>query len=204
MNKKMIFFLGFLSGIFALGIFIFLLVMKNSTISSKSDSNIDVQSDTIDIKKIEILPLNATLMKSIIDTSTKPTVFNFWASWCIPCKKEIPYLKTYCQAQGYNLCLVSVDRNNDKQIGLLKRTLGKIQIEKSYILENSSKTDLLNRDAMLQFSKEMGFDFSPQNGIPYLVLYNGKQKMSEFNGMNEENCYTSFFDEHIKTKISPL
>ena len=51
-------------------------------------------------------------MKNVIANASQPTVFNFWATFCQPCVKEIPYfeqlVKRYKNA-GVKLVLVSLD-----------------------------------------------------------------------------------------------
>src|SRR5689334_4213738 len=51
-------------------------------------------------------------LETAISKSTKPTVINFWASFCKPCIAEIPYfqeaIKKY-DSLGLNLILVSLD-----------------------------------------------------------------------------------------------
>ncbi len=51
-------------------------------------------------------------LERAIAQSNKPTVLNFWATFCQPCLKEIPYfqelVKKY-EKQGVQLILVSVD-----------------------------------------------------------------------------------------------
>jgi cytochrome c biogenesis protein CcmG/thiol:disulfide interchange protein DsbE len=60
--------------------------------------------------------------KSAISLSNfkgKPVVLNFWASWCAPCKEEIPLLEStwkHVQAQGKNVVFLGIDyqdSNND-------------------------------------------------------------------------------------------
>ncbi|SDE98910.1 Thiol-disulfide isomerase or thioredoxin [Mucilaginibacter pineti] len=47
----------------------------------------------------------------------KLTLINFWASWCIPCREEIPALKeiynTY-NGKGFNIVSVSIDEHADQ------------------------------------------------------------------------------------------
>ncbi|SDX42087.1 AhpC/TSA family protein [Hydrobacter penzbergensis] len=52
----------------------------------------------------------------MVDTSSAPTVFNFWASWCGPCVHEIPWFEKQVAAfksKGVKLILVSLDFPDD-------------------------------------------------------------------------------------------
>lgn len=51
-------------------------------------------------------------LKIAIKNADKPTVFNFWATFCQPCVKEIPYfqeLVKHYDSTGVKLILVSLD-----------------------------------------------------------------------------------------------
>jgi thiol-disulfide isomerase/thioredoxin len=51
-------------------------------------------------------------LKSAISNADKPTIFNFWATFCKPCVEELPYfqqlVKKYNSA-GVKLVLISLD-----------------------------------------------------------------------------------------------
>jgi thiol-disulfide isomerase/thioredoxin len=52
----------------------------------------------------------------IFDTTAKLNMIVFWASWCGPCRMEIPLLKKIYhkyQKQGLNLVSISIDDNRD-------------------------------------------------------------------------------------------
>lgn len=51
-------------------------------------------------------------LKTYLETSKKPLVINFWATWCKPCVEELPYLVAQTKAlenKGVELILVSLD-----------------------------------------------------------------------------------------------
>lgn len=51
-------------------------------------------------------------LKTAVAEAKKPTVFNFWATFCKPCIEEIPYFQEMAkkyEAQGVQLVLVNLD-----------------------------------------------------------------------------------------------
>jgi cytochrome c biogenesis protein CcmG, thiol:disulfide interchange protein DsbE len=47
----------------------------------------------------------------------KVVIVNFWATWCAPCRKEMPALETFFRShrdQGFELIGVSADRSRDR------------------------------------------------------------------------------------------
>jgi cytochrome c biogenesis protein CcmG/thiol:disulfide interchange protein DsbE len=56
---------------------------------------------------------------SLSNFKGKPVVLNFWASWCAPCKEEVPLLESswkQVQAQGKDVVFLGIDyqdSNND-------------------------------------------------------------------------------------------
>jgi cytochrome c biogenesis protein CcmG, thiol:disulfide interchange protein DsbE len=50
---------------------------------------------------------------SIADLAGKGVVVNFWASWCIPCKEETPFLqKTYERYRKQGLVVLGIDNED--------------------------------------------------------------------------------------------
>ncbi len=43
------------------------------------------------------------------DFQGKAVLLNFWATWCIPCKEEMPLLQKYADQHGANLVVLGID-----------------------------------------------------------------------------------------------
>jgi cytochrome c biogenesis protein CcmG/thiol:disulfide interchange protein DsbE len=48
----------------------------------------------------------------------KPLVLNFWASWCVPCRAEMPLLERAYRAEKGNVQFLGVDSNETPSAGL--------------------------------------------------------------------------------------
>lgn len=70
-----------------------------------------VVSLNIHAQQVEVIKSD-DLQKKILHTEASLTVFNFWATWCGPCIKELPYFEEIGD-QGVKVYLVSVDFVND-------------------------------------------------------------------------------------------
>lgn len=72
------------------------------------------------------------LQNKILTADAPLTVFNFWATWCGPCIKEIPYFESYSQDENIKVYLVSLDFPDH-----LKKV-------KSFVAKNNLKTKVLH------------------------------------------------------------
>lgn len=98
--------------------------------------------------------------KSIIDTSAKLNMVIFWATWCGPCRQEIPQLKQiYAEFKNSNLHMVSVSLDDKKELW------------KSFLQKENMDWEQLIVDSTLLEEIKNSFKF---NAIPLVVFADGK------------------------------
>lgn len=93
--------------------------------------------------------------------SDKTRIINFWATWCGPCKVELPELvKTYQWYQGRDVELVTVSVDDPANRAGVKKFLEKIHAPVRNLQVDTS--DL--------FAVQAAFDPDWQSGVPYTLV----------------------------------
>ncbi len=59
---------------------------------------------------IDVLPLDGYAQKVLSPRRGRRFAVNFWATWCDPCREELPSLLAAAAAQKLDLVLISLDR----------------------------------------------------------------------------------------------
>lgn len=123
----------------------------------------------------------------IIDANSKLTMLVFWASWCGPCRMEIPALKEIqnkYKGKGLNLVSISIDDNKDDWIKAIN--WGKM----------SWPQYLVDKDKIGMVKQQFNF-----SAIPFIVFTDstGKEIM-KFIGYEtgQEKTYEDIINKFIK------
>ena len=149
---------------FILFLFVFFILNTNGGYSqpniSKSFTNIIVQKKP---KQLPVIEVKNEEGKTIIfnDFSSKLTLINFWATWCAPCKKELPKLDSlYNQTSRGQLkiILINIEKKEFKDVENFLSDLS-IRNLKSFFDDN------------LKLTRELEL-----RGIPITIIANSEKK----------------------------
>lgn len=77
-------------------------------------------SNTIVAQKVAIFDNYSTLEREVLSDKNTIYVVNFWATWCLPCVKELPFFEQLnSENKNIKVVLVSLDFKNQYESKLL-------------------------------------------------------------------------------------
>ncbi len=111
-------------------------------------------------------------------------MLNFWASWCGPCRKEMPYLEALYKKYkhlGFTVWGLNVDENSNNAKTLLDEIKvsfpilfdPKNKIPEKYELEAMPSTYMIDRDGKIRFAHQgylPGYEQTYEKQIKQLVM----------------------------------
>ena len=141
---------------FLLVIFYFLLTVISNSAEQPNFKNLIIYSEAKELKNIEFKNNFNEIIK-LNDYRGKLVILNFWATWCTPCREEMPHLDT----------LQSI--NKLENLKIFPINVGKEKIEKAekFFLELKIK----NLDIYFDDTVKLANLFSLR-GIPTSVIIN--------------------------------
>ena len=148
-------------------IFIFFILNTNNTYSQpnilKTFNNIVLHEKPKNLPDLELINKKGNTI-IFNDFSSKLTLINFWATWCAPCKKELPELDNLYQQiprSQVNIVLINIENikydkiekffNKLKVKNLVSHFDNKLKLTKELKLRGIPITLIVNSDG-----KEMG------------------------------------------------
>ena len=127
---------------------------------------------------------------NIIDSNSQLNMLVFWASWCGPCRAEIPALKNlYANYHGKPVNVVSISVDEDEK-----------EWRKAVMKEKMSWEQLIVGKDAKDFV-ETQFNFA---AIPLIIFTDAEGKpVARFSGYEkgQEKKYDSIITQHLKSKL---
>ena len=122
------------------------------------------------IQAQEIREMNIGEVESYIQSRTEPAVINFWATWCVPCIEEMPWLnKMVGQRKDVELIFVSVD-NEKAYPEKIREMINRKKIQATLIWLNETDADV--------FCPRIDKNWS--GSIPATLMVNHKRNYRKF------------------------
>lgn len=127
--------------------------------------------------------LNAPKINSLKDFKGKVVLLNFWATWCKPCRDELPHLeaihKKY-EKLGFSVVGVNIDEEVDLASDLVRKTNitfpsfsdPKSQVSDLYKIEAMPSTIMIDRKGNMRYlhnGYKPGYEVAYENQVKKLV-----------------------------------
>ena len=115
---------------------------------------------------------------NIRDQKGKIYFLNFWATWCLPCKEEMPYLDKLQNVNGIKIFPINIEKNREIETKIFFKNLEIKNLTTYFDIENNlvnlfrlrglPTTIILNKDKK-EIARVIGtLDFSDQRFINWL------------------------------------
>ena len=112
------------------------------------------------------------------DEKSQIYLLNFWATWCLPCKEEMPYLDKLQNLNGIKIFPINIEKNNKFKTKIFFKNLEIKNLTTYFDIENNlvnlfrlrglPTTIILNKDKK-EIARVIGtLDFSDQRFINWL------------------------------------
>lgn len=128
----------------------------------------------------------ADFEKNVIKNDENLYVINFWATWCAPCIKELPYFEQlHQQNKNVKVILVSLDSRKDLEKKLIPFIQKKKLTAEVILLSDKDYNSWLDK-----------IDKSWSGSIPATLIIKGNQKLfaeRDFESYTELNDYINSF-----------
>ena len=164
---------------------ILIFLLSNSFADETTDfKNLIIKKDQKKYEDLSFLDVDKKQV-NLDDYRGKLVLLNFWASWCAPCKEEMPSLDSLQSNKNLNNLLIfpiNVGQDNEKKAKdffeqLDIKTLNiyfdtTITLAKKFQLRGIPTTILISKDGY-EFARIIGsIDFESQKFIKWLSKYN--------------------------------
>ena len=160
-------------------LFLFFLLLSNNVnaIIKPPFKNITVSIHPKEYKNILFENFDGNII-NLKEEKSKIFMLNFWATWCFPCKKEMPYLDKLQNTNGIKIYPINVEKNNKYKTKIFFKSLEiknlsiyfdiETDLVNLFSLRGLPTTIILNKDKK-EIARALGaVDFTDQRFIDWI------------------------------------
>tara|TARA_B100000745_G_C20003450_1_gene340670 strand:+ start:42 stop:563 length:522 start_codon:yes stop_codon:yes gene_type:complete len=160
-------------------LFLFFLLLSNNinAIIKPPFKNITVSTHPKEYKNILFENFDGNII-NLKEEKSKIFMLNFWATWCFPCKKEMPYLDKLQNTNGIKIYPINVEKNNKYKTKIFFKSLEiknlsiyfdiETDLVNLFSLRGLPTTIILNKDKK-EIARVLGaVDFTDQRFIDWI------------------------------------
>ena len=136
------------------------------------------------VRQIELDEVNGDTFYMAENLDHDATVISFWATWCLPCKKEHPALQQMKEdLSEYDIQLITISIDSPRSLAKVKSYVKSKGFEFTWLLDPNGETsqELLVKE------------------VPFTMLVNSKGKV-----VYTHSGYRKGDEEHLKSEIYKL
>ena len=163
---------------------VFLALLFSAIVTNFSNSeinppfkNMSISKHPIEYKEISFKDYEGNTI-NLKDQKNKIYMLNFWATWCLPCKEEMPYLDNLQNVNGIKIFPINIEKNNKSKTEIFFKSLEIKNLSIYFDIENNlvnlfrlrgiPTTIILNKDRK-EIARVLGaVDFSDKKFIKWI------------------------------------
>jgi thiol-disulfide isomerase/thioredoxin len=98
------------------------MIKRTITVISMACWSLVLCAQTIDVTGTTVKTIDGREIHLADIIGKKPVYFKFWASWCVPCRQQMPHLQHTFETYGKDIEVLAINLNINDNLAAIKKT----------------------------------------------------------------------------------